>query len=130
MEDEIRLTKVGFLRPTSRRVNLRVKVLEVGEEKNVVSRKDGREHRVADALVGDDTGVIYMTLWDTNIDKVKAGETILVKNGYITTFRNEMRLTVGRYGSLEESDEEVVNVNSENNMSRKFTMRRPPRRRF
>ncbi len=130
MEDEIRLTKVGFLRPTSRRVNLRVKVLEVGEEKNVVSRKDGREHRVADVLVGDDTGVIYMTLWDANIDKVKAGETILVKNGYITTFRNEMRLTVGRYGSLEESDEEVVNVNSENNMSRKFTMRRPPRRRF
>lgn len=130
MEDEIRLTKVGALRPTSRRVNLRVKVLEVGEEKNVVSRKDGREHRVADALVGDETGVIYMTLWDSNIDKVKAGETILVKNGYITTFRNEMRLTVGRYGSLEESDEEVVNVNSENNMSRKFTMRRPPRRRF
>jgi len=111
--------KVGDLSATSRNVNVKVKVVSIGEERTVSSRIDDRTHRVAEALVGDETGTILMTLWDDNIDllREKEGSTILVKNGYIGVFRNSLRLNLGRYGSIEDSSEEITEVNEENNLS-------------
>lgn len=137
---ESRLVKVRELNTSSRGFDIRVKVLEVGSEKTVVSRHDGMGHRVAEALVGDETGVIKMTLWDDNIDTVREheGSTIVVKNGYVSVFRNSLRLNVGRRGSVEKSEEEIEEVNEENNLSeqripgfrRGFRRGRGGRRRF
>jgi len=113
--------KVRDLRPGLRNVNMTLKVVNVGEEKTVFSRSDGSEHRVADAIVGDETGTVYMSLWDNDIDEVreKEGSTIKLKNGYVTVFRNTMRLSKGRYGKIEDSDEEIEEVNESNNVSEK-----------
>ena len=41
-----------------------------------------------------------------------------VKNGYINLFRGNMRLNVGRYGTLEVAEQTIAGeVNTENNMS-------------
>ncbi|MDH5441336.1 MAG: single-stranded DNA-binding protein, partial [Candidatus Bathyarchaeota archaeon] len=45
--------------------------------------------------------------------------TYKLTNGYANLFRGSLRLTIGRTGSLEESEEEVGDVNTENNMSEK-----------
>ena len=84
--------QVKDLRPGIRNVNITLKVLEVREEKTVFSRTDNSEHRVADALVGDETGVVYMTLWDDDIDLMRGleGSTITLRNGYVTVFRNSI----------------------------------------
>lgn len=113
--------RVTDLRPGIRNVNMTLKVLRVGQEKTVFSRKDGSEHRVADALVGDETGVVYMTLWDDEIEEVKEheGSTIKLRNGYVTVFRNTLRLSKGRYGKIEEADREIEDVNESNNVSEK-----------
>lgn len=111
--------KVGTLDQESRQVNVTVKVVSKSEPRETVSRRDGTTHRVVDALVGDDTGSIYLTLWDDMADKVKDGDTISVKNGYISVFRGSMRLNIGRYGSLETATEAVETVNTENNLSNK-----------
>ena len=117
--------KVQDLKPYSRKVNLTVKVVSKGEEREVVSRADGSRHRVSDFLVGDETGVIYMTMWDENIDRVNEGDTVSIKNGYVTLFRGSMRLNLGRYGSLEEANESLGDVNTENNLSDKRFEQRP-----
>lgn len=109
--------KVGSLDQESRQVNVTVKVVSKTEARETVSRTDGTTHRVVDALVGDETGSIYLTLWDDNIDKVNDGDTITVKNGYISVFRGSMRLNIGRYGSLEAATEPIETVNTENNLS-------------
>jgi replication factor A1 len=71
-------------------------------------------------LVGDETGCVYLTLWDDNIEKVNDGDTIKVGNGYVSLFRGNMRLNVGRYGTLEVAKEALAGeVNTENNMSSK-----------
>ena len=111
--------KVESLDPESRQVNVTVKVVSKGQARETTSRRDGSTHRVVDALVGDETGSVYLTLWDDNIDKVNEGGTISVKNGYVSLFRGSMRLNIGRYGSMEPSDQPIENVNAENNLSSK-----------
>lgn len=119
--------KVENLDPESRQVNLTVKVVSKGQPRETTSRRDGTTHRVVDALVGDETGSVYLTLWDDNIDKVNEGDTINIKNGYVSLFRGSMRLNIGRYGSMETGDKPVENVNAENNLSNKEF---PERRRY
>jgi len=111
--------KVEKLDPESRQVNVTVKVVSKGQPRETTSRRDGSTHRVVDALVGDETGSVYLTLWDDNIDKMNEGDTITVKNGYVSLFRGSMRLNIGRYGSLETGAQPIENVNSDNNLSSK-----------
>ncbi len=120
--------KVGELGPYSKQVNTTVKVVQKGEARETVSRQDGSTHRVVDALVGDETGSIYMTLWDDNIDKVNEGESVTVKNGYVRPFKGSMRLNIGRYGSLEPAGTPVGEVNTQNNLSEKTVVEERPYR--
>jgi len=108
---------VGELNPSSRAVNVLAKVVSKSEIRSIAAGRDGEAHRVSDALVGDETGSVYLTLWDDNIEKVKEADTILIKNGYINLFRGSMRLNIGRYGTLEPSDKTIAGeVNTENNL--------------
>jgi replication factor A1 len=110
--------KVGELNPSSRAVNVLAKVVSKSEVRNITAGRDGEPHKVSDALVGDQTGCIYLTLWDDNIEKVNEGDTVNVKNGYINLFRGNMRLNIGRYGTLEISEQAIAGeVNTENNVS-------------
>jgi len=119
--------KVGELTSTSRAVNVIAKTISKSEIRNIAAGRDGAPHRVCDALVGDDTGCVYLTLWDDNIEKVKEEDTVNVKNGYVNLFRGNMRLNVGRYGTLEIAEKALEGeVNTENNMSSKVYER--PRR--
>ena len=119
--------KVSELGPYSKQVNTTVKVVQKGEARETVSRQDGTTHRVLDALVGDETGAIYMTLWDDNIDKVKEGDTMNVKNGYVRPFKGSMRLNIGRYGTLEPAGTPLGDVNTQNNLSDKVVEEQPYR---
>ena len=113
------LIKVEKLTPNSREVNTIVKVVSKSQVRNVTGR-DYAIRRVADALVGDETGCVYLTLWDDNIDKVNEEATLRITNGYVNLFRGNMRLNIGRYGSFELVDESpITKVNTENNLSDK-----------
>ena len=108
--------KVSELSPASRAVNVKAKVVSKSEIREIAAGRDGAPHRVCDALVGDETGCVYLTLWDDNIEKVNDGDTINIKNGYINLFRGNMRLNVGRYGTLEVASQPLSGeVNTENN---------------
>jgi replication factor A1 len=111
--------KVETLNPGTRQVNTTVKVSTKNPSREVVSRNDGSVHHVADVLVGDETGSIIMTFWDDAIDKVTEGDTIDVKNGYISLFKGSMRLNTGKYGSFEKTETAIETVNTDNNLSNK-----------
>jgi len=127
------LIKVGELRTYSRRVNLIAKIIEKSEEREVTSRSDGSIHRVSDALAGDETGSVLLTLWDDDIDRFETEDVIQISNGYVNLFRGSMRLNIGRFGTAEKVDEEIDTVNTENNLSEKqygdsFSQQRRSRR--
>ncbi len=120
--------KIGELTTSSRAVNVTAKVVSKSEVRNIAAGRDGEPHRVCDALVGDETGCVYLTLWDDNIQKVNEGDTISIGNGYVSLFKGNMRLNVGRYGTLEVAGEELTGeVNTANNLSnRVYEQQRPP----
>jgi replication factor A1 len=112
--------KVGELTPQSRAVNVTAKVVSKSEVRDIPMGRDGSPHKVCDALVGDETGSIYLTLWDDNIEKVNEDDTVKVDNGYVTLFKGNMRLNVGKYGKLGLAETPLeVEVNTENNVSSK-----------
>lgn len=103
--------KIQDLKPR-KNVNLLFKVIEKKDERTT---KDGR--RVSEAIVGDETGIVYMTLWEDEIDSVEVGKTYSLRDGYVTLFRGSMRLVIGRNGVLEEAEEDIENIRMDNNLS-------------
>jgi replication factor A1 len=92
--------KIKELRDGMKRVEVEAKVVSKEPTREVLSRYKDVVHRVANASVSDGTGTIKLTLWNDQIDQVNVNDNIKVENGYITTFRGEMQLNVGRYGKL------------------------------
>ena len=112
------LVKIGDLTTYSRGVNTVAKVISKTEVREVTSRYDGSSHRVCEALIADETGSVYMSLWDDNVDNVVEDQVLQVSNGYINLFRGSMRLNIGKYGSYEEVEEApFADVNLDNNLS-------------
>lgn len=60
----------------------------------------GGPMKVADVLLSDDSGEIQLSLWNEDISKVSVGNTIVVDNGYVTTWRGTNKLSIGRFGTL------------------------------
>ena len=123
--------KVGDLTPQSKAVNVTAKVVSKTEIREIPMGRDGSPHKVSDALIGDETGVVYLTLWDDNIEKVNDGDTVRIENGYVTLFKGNIRLNIGKYGKLEPAQAPLATeVNTENNVSSKtYEQERRPFRR-
>lgn len=110
------MTKVKDLTPNSKQVNILAKVVTVGEPKEVMG-KYGDSRRVAEAVVGDETAVVTLSLWNEQIGSIAKDEIVLVDNGYVSLVRGHMRLNVGRYGQLNKSTESIADVNTQLDMS-------------
>jgi replication factor A1 len=65
-----------------------------------MSRFKEEAYKVATVLIADETGRIKLTLWNEQINQVKVDDTVKVENGYVTSFRGEIQLNVGKYGKL------------------------------
>jgi ssDNA-binding replication factor A large subunit len=119
-EEESGPMKIGDLNQYSRQINVVVKVISKTDVREVVTRNDETQHKVCEALVADDTGAIYLTLWDEAVEKVQEDQILAVNNAYMNTFKGSMRMNIGRYGSYEVREEApFTDVNLENNLSAK-----------
>jgi replication factor A1 len=91
--------KIAELKPGMKQVEIAAKVLSISDAREVTTRA-GEQSRVAEAMVTDDSGTVKLTLWNEQIDQVKPDNSVTVENGYVTSFRGETQLNVGRYGKL------------------------------
>ena len=111
--------KVNELKPSQKKIELIVKVVEKSESREVMVNQNNSIHNVAEALVGDETGSILLSLWDQDIEKVEEGKTYSIENGYTTVFKHSIRLNTGKYGKIQENQEKIGSVNKDNNLSEK-----------
>jgi replication factor A1 len=88
------------LRNGMKRVEVEAQVTEKGNPREVMSRYKDETYTVADAVVADESGSIKLTLWNEQIDQVNVNDKIKIENGYITSFKGEIQLNVGKYGKL------------------------------
>ncbi|HDI86224.1 MAG TPA: single-stranded DNA-binding protein [Candidatus Korarchaeota archaeon] len=99
--------KISDLRPGEDGVNVKGRVLEVGETRDVETRSGFRT--LSEAVIGDETGRIKLTLWGEHAGSVSEGQVIEVQNGFTTAFRGKVQLNVGQRGAIRVlEDSEVV----------------------
>jgi len=90
--------KISQIRPDSRGIELTGKIISIGDVRNVQTRYGPA--RVAQATLKDETGSIVLNLWRDQVDLVRIGDTVRIRNAFVRTFRDRMELNVGRDGSI------------------------------
>lgn len=83
-----------------KRVDVEAVVVEKAASRQVMSRFKDETYSVADAVVADETGRIKLTLWNEQIAQVSVNDRIRIENGYVTSFKGEIQLNVGKFGKL------------------------------
>lgn len=91
---------INELRDGARKVNVEGTVIVKGEQREVSSRYTNEKFRVLDAVIEDESGTVTLTLWNDQIDNVNVGDKVKIENGYMKSFRGEIQLNVGKYGTL------------------------------
>ncbi|KAK1320873.1 Uncharacterized protein QJS10_CPA03g00414 [Acorus calamus] len=111
--------KVDQLRPGTSGHTLTLKVVS---SKMVLQkgRSDGpqmRQMRIAECLVGDETGMIVFTARNEQVDLLKPGATVILRNAKIDMFKGSMRLAVDKWGRVEVTEPADFTVKEDNNLS-------------
>ncbi|KAH7860107.1 hypothetical protein Vadar_009415 [Vaccinium darrowii] len=118
--------KVDSLKPGTNGHTLTVKVLESND---VVVQKGGsgsgsavvqnprQNHRIAECLVGDETGAVLFTARNDQVDLMKPGATVILRNAKIDMFKGSMRLAVDKWGRVEVTEPGSFEVKEDNNLS-------------
>jgi replication factor A1 len=92
--------KIKELRDGMKRVNVQATVTEKSDPREVMSRFKDQTYRVATATIADETGTVRLTLWNDQIEMVKVNDKVRIENGYVTSFRGEIQLNAGKFGTL------------------------------
>jgi len=99
--------KIKDLIPGMENVNLRIRLLQIQPPREVKTRF-GRSHRLVDGLAEDDSGRIFITFWNDQIEAlagIKTGDIVEVRNCFITSFKGEKRINVGRGSEIRQVEE-------------------------
>lgn len=91
--------KISELKAGQGKVDVECRVKSKAEPRTV--NKYGKDLKVANAVVEDESGEVKMSLWNDDVDKVNIGDMIKVTNGYVSEFNGEKQLTSGKFGKLE-----------------------------
>ena len=89
--------KISELRAGMNKVSVQG-VLESVGEKRVVNLRDGGTNTVTTALLADQSGNINLDIWGEHDYKV--GEQVAVQNGYVKSFKGDISLAAGKFGTL------------------------------
>lgn len=92
------LKKVSELQPGLENVNIRVRVLEVNEPKVITTRSGQRT--ISEAVVGDETGRVRLTLWGNAVGKIEEGSVVEIHGAWTTVYRGEIVLNVSGRGEI------------------------------
>ncbi|XP_020230950.1 uncharacterized protein At4g28440 [Cajanus cajan] len=113
-------TKVDQLKPGTNGHTLVAKVLSsdtVLQKPRPSSAPNLRPTLIAECLIGDDTATIIFTARNEQVDLMKAGTTVILRNAKIDMFKGSMRLAVDKWGRVEVTEPAKFVVKEDNNLS-------------
>eukprot|EP00485_Elphidium_margaritaceum_P004749 CAMPEP_0202684858 /NCGR_PEP_ID=MMETSP1385-20130828/456_1 /ASSEMBLY_ACC=CAM_ASM_000861 /TAXON_ID=933848 /ORGANISM="Elphidium margaritaceum" /LENGTH=195 /DNA_ID=CAMNT_0049339071 /DNA_START=61 /DNA_END=648 /DNA_ORIENTATION=+ len=123
-ESKIQLTNPKFseveqLSPASVGFNLIVKVGNITPIMNRLNL-DGTRLQISEAIIGDSTACIILSLRNDQITMVGTGDVLILRNAKIDMVNNGyMRVAIDRWGLIEKVDAKQMDkeINLENNLS-------------
>jgi len=69
--------------------------------------KYGKQLKVCNARIKDDTGELKLTLWNDEIDQVSKGDKISIIDGWVKEFNGELQISAGKNGKLAKAGAET-----------------------
>lgn len=104
---------VSSVRPGGTGLNLKLKLVE--EPKEV---EGGKGQKFFEVLAGDASGSVVVSLHENQRGGLTAGKTITIQNGSVLMVKQHIRMTVDKWGKIEESSEPLEEeVNKAKNVS-------------
>lgn len=91
--------KIRDLKPGMSNVNIKVKVVSTAEVQRVTTAR-GIKHEIQELKVEDETGPITLVLWDDKILPFEVGDLFQIENGFVTSFKGDWRINVGKYSEI------------------------------
>ena len=82
-----------------------VEVIEKAEPRSF--NKYGKEGRVCNARIKDDSGEMKLTLWNDEIDTVNEGDKLSIIDGWVSEWQGNKQISAGRNGKLVKAGEEA-----------------------
>ncbi|KAL1203181.1 hypothetical protein V5N11_015414 [Cardamine amara subsp. amara] len=117
--------KVEQLKPGSSGHTLTVKVIDANIVVPVIRKarpgssmnRPSQPTRIVECLIGDETGCILFTARNDQVDLMKPGVTVILRNSRIDMFKGTMRLGVDKWGRIEVTEPAPFTVKEDNNLS-------------
>ena len=85
------------------RVNMHLKVGTITITRERRRYDGGAMNRVAEVVVGDQYGCVKLMAFDEQLDLIKEGETITLRNAHANVVKEHLRLEVDRWAKVEKS---------------------------
>jgi len=98
MSEEEKTTKISSLKPGMNNVSVRARVLHTEEPKTINTRRGSRT--ISEALIGDETGRIKLTLWGNAAGKIEPGSAIEIRGAWTTAYRGQVVLNAGNRSEI------------------------------
>ncbi|MHA1649418.1 MAG: hypothetical protein ACTSYB_04410 [Candidatus Helarchaeota archaeon] len=92
------LYQIKDLTPDSKRINIIVKLVSKS------APRYAKGYKIVTFMASDPTGQIPIPFWNNESQAVKVGDVIEIQNGYVSTFRGQMQLNIGKFGSFQHVD--------------------------
>jgi len=103
---EIKFRKVSDLKADLPAANLVAQVVGVSDPQEV-QRKSGDKVAISRILVGDETGIVSVSLWDDKAElasQLKAGDILRIEDAVPTLRLGQISMSVGRTASLQKAE--------------------------
>jgi replication factor A1 len=95
-------------------VDLMVKVLSSNTRDVAV---EGNPKVIQSGIIGDESGTIPFTVWDTTKFDLKAGECYLIRNAYTKEWSGQPKINLGNRAQVEQQDADSVKLPEGSNVS-------------
>lgn len=98
--------KIRELRPGMENVDLRVRIIGLGEPRQVTTYT-GIEHILVEGEVEDESGRVVLTVWNdliSQLEGVEIGDMVELRKCFITSFQGVIHVNVGRDSEILKHD--------------------------
>jgi replication factor A1 len=109
---EVKIHKISELKPDLPAANIVARVVGTSDTQQV-QRKTGDSVDVSRLLVGDETGIVSVSLWDDKAplsSKLKVGDIIRIEDGRPTAQLGQVSISAGRTASIQKLNDKSVTV--------------------
>ena len=108
MGDQAKTMLAKDLKDRSKIDEIVLTVVEKSEPREFQSKWSGASGRVCDAVGHDEEGEsVNLTLWNEDIDRVEVNAKIRITNGWVSSYKNQLQVSTGKYGKLDVLDQQT-----------------------